>query len=111
MKKGDVVLIQFPFTDLKGNKNRPAIVLLETETDVTVVFITTKLKWQREFDILILPSIENGLKENSLIRINKISTLDKDLVIGRLGELTPLEIVKINKSIIKQFSLDDNIVS
>ena len=35
MKKGDVVLIQFPFTDLKGNKNRPAVVLLETENDVT----------------------------------------------------------------------------
>ncbi len=37
MKKGDVVLIHFPFTDLKGNKNRPAVVLLETENDVTVV--------------------------------------------------------------------------
>ena len=35
MKKGDVVLIHFPFTDLKGNKNRPAVVLLETENDVT----------------------------------------------------------------------------
>lgn len=55
MKKGDVVLIQFPFTDLKGNKNRPAVVLLETENDVTVVFITTKLKWQSEFDVLISP--------------------------------------------------------
>ncbi len=108
MKKGDVVLIHFPFTDLKGNKNRPAVVLLETENDVTVVFITTKLKWQSEFDVLISPSNKNGLKENSLVRINKISTLDKDLVLGRLGELSPTEIIKINQSIIKQFSLDNN---
>ena len=73
-----------------------------------MVFITTKLKWQSEFDVLISPSNKNGLKENSLVRINKISTLDKDLVLGRLGELTSTEIIKINQSIIKQFSLDNN---
>lgn len=72
-----------------------------------MVFITTKLKWQSEFDVLISPSNKIGLKENSLVRINKISTLDKDLVLGRLGELTSTEIIKINQSIIKQFSLDN----
>ena len=41
MKKGDIVLIPFPFTDLTGNKNRPALVLVESEEDITVCFITT----------------------------------------------------------------------
>lgn len=43
MKKGDIVLIPFPFTDLLGNKFRPAVILIDSEDDVTVCFITTQL--------------------------------------------------------------------
>ncbi len=60
MNKGDIVLISFPFTDLLLNKNRPAVILIESEDDVTVCFITTQLKWQYEFDILIQPSDLTG---------------------------------------------------
>jgi len=56
MNKGDIVLIPFPFTDLSTNKNRPAVILIESEDDVTVCFLTTQLKWQSESDILIHPS-------------------------------------------------------
>jgi hypothetical protein len=38
----------FPFTDLKGSKNRPAVVLYSNSVDVTICFITTELKWQRK---------------------------------------------------------------
>jgi mRNA interferase MazF len=44
MTKGDIVLITFPFTDLSGTKLRPAIVLFQNDTDVTVCFITSKLE-------------------------------------------------------------------
>jgi mRNA interferase MazF len=87
MNKGDIVLIPFPFTDLSGNKNRPAIILIVSDDDVTVCFITTQLRRQSEHDISIHPSTLNGLKKPSLIRLNKIATIDKELIIGRLGVL------------------------
>ena len=105
MKKGSIVLIPFPFTDLKGNKNRPAVVLYANELDVTVCFITTELKWQEEFDITITPTDKNGLKAISLIRVCKIATIDTDLVLGELGELTQIQIKDLNKSLINLLQL------
>ncbi|MDP5139455.1 MAG: type II toxin-antitoxin system PemK/MazF family toxin [Spirosomaceae bacterium] len=84
-----MILLPFPFTDLLGSKKRPALVLMATEMDVTVSFITTQLKWQTENDVLIEPTELNGLKKDSLIRLNKLATIDRNLadgILGRLGE-------------------------
>src|SRR5690554_2419660 len=107
MKKGDIVLIPFPFTYLTGNKNRPAIVLINSEDDVTVCFITTQLKWQSPFDIIIKPSELNGIKKTSIIRQNKIATIDKNLVIGKLGELDNIYLRILNQNLCE---LECNIV-
>ncbi len=101
MKKGDIVLIPFPFSDLSGSKKRPAIVLIDYDDDVTICFITTQLKWQSNFDVIVHPSKINGLKKTSLIRLNKIATIDKKLIIGILGNL--------EKQYLK--SLDENLLS
>ena len=90
MIKGDNLLIPFPFTDLSGNKYRPALVLATGNMDVTVAFISTQIQWKEETDSLLSPNTENGLKKDSLLRLSKLATIDKDLVIGRLAKLTSL---------------------
>jgi mRNA interferase MazF len=103
--KGDIVLIPFPFTDLTGIKNRPALILVEGDADITVSFITTQVKWQEESDIRLEPTKENGLKKASLIRLSKLATIDKDLVIGRLGRVTIPEVNAVNENLMKLFRL------
>lgn len=108
MKKGEIVLIPFPFSDFSGAKYRPAVVLIETDDDVTVAFITTQMKWKTEFDVHLQPSDWNGLKKDSLIRLNKLATIDKELVIGRLGSLDETSIGLLNTNLIRIFRLDEN---
>jgi mRNA interferase MazF len=105
MKKGSIFLIPFPFTDLKGSKIRPAVVLCMSDLDVTICFITSELKWDSEHDISILPSQNNGLKVPSLIRIGKIATIQTNLVLGELGELSNIEMAELNRGLKKLFQL------
>jgi len=107
MIKGDIVLIPFPFTDLSGSKNRPALVLVSGESDIILAFISTRLKWKEDTDILLEPSIANGLKSESIIRLSKLATLDKDLALGRLGTIEDKTLKKVNKNLIKILRLDE----
>ena len=99
MVKGDIILIPFPFTDLKGQKKRPAIVLTSDNSDVTVSFITTKLKWYSKLDIKLKPSENNGLKKPSMIKLNKIATIEKELVVGILGKMKYQKIDELNQKL------------
>lgn len=105
MIKGDIVLIPFPFTDLTGSKKRPALVLLSGNLDVAVSFISTQLHWQEPTDLLLQPNSTNGLKKPSLIRIGKIATIDKALVIGKLGNIEAKEIEELDKKLIQLFDI------
>jgi mRNA interferase MazF len=105
MTKGDIVLIPFPFTDLSGMKNRPALILAAGAIDITVSFITTQLKWQEEFDVKVEPAPINGLKRTSLIRLSKLATLEKDLAIGKLGSLSEDELINVDRNLAKLFKL------
>jgi len=106
MNKGDIVLIPFPFTDLSGIKNRPALILVDGESDIIVSFITTQLKWQEDFDVKIEPSSSNGPKRISLLRLSKLATIDKEMVIGKLGNVAQDQMINVDISLIKIFKLE-----
>ena len=105
MRKGGILLIPFPFTDLSGQKNRPALVLIASDRDITVAFITSQIKWQEEHDVKLEPSSENGLKRLSLVRLSKIATIDTELVLGRLGSISDADTQQLNRNLIQLLQL------
>jgi mRNA interferase MazF len=105
MNKGDVILIPFPFTDLTGSKLRPVVVLISSDFDLTVAFITTQMKWRDTTDVELLPSTESGIKKVSLIRLSKIATVDKSLAIGKIGELLTIQQTEVNLKLKQLFKL------
>ncbi|HET7361028.1 MAG TPA: type II toxin-antitoxin system PemK/MazF family toxin [Salinimicrobium sp.] len=107
MEKGTIILVPFPFTDLSGSKNRPALVLVKRELDITVAFISTQLKWKEKTDILLKPTKETGLKKESLLRLSKLATVDKDRALGRLGHIDRKTTVLVNHNLKKIFNLND----
>ncbi|MEI8204792.1 MAG: type II toxin-antitoxin system PemK/MazF family toxin [Bacteroidota bacterium] len=107
MKKGDIILVPFPFTDLTDSKNRPALVLIDSELDVTLAFISTQIHWKETYDILLKPDAENGLKKESLIRLSKLATIDNDLVFGRLGQIDSLTMSIVNTNLKLLLKLDE----
>lgn len=106
MKKGDIVLIPFPFTNLSGAKQRPALILYATTIFIVVVFITSRLKWTESHDVIVEPTDENGLKKRSLIRCAKIATLDKDLASGLLGRIATENLSNVNDQLKDLLALD-----
>jgi len=108
MSKGDIVLIPFPFTDLSGQKVRPALILYTEKKgeDCIVAFLSSiKSKGLHYFDLPIVSSNHNGLKINSLLKINKIATLEKKTILGQLGRLESSYMTEVNKKLRRLFTI------
>ena len=92
--RGDVVLVQFPFTDLSATKRRPAVVLWadSAQADFTLAFITSRHVGPSGVgEVALLPAHPEfsltGLSVPSKIRATKLVTLSRALLRRRLGRL------------------------
>jgi len=107
--KGKIVLIPFPFTDLTATKLRPALVLYEGEKDVVVAFISSRTDKPKPVDITINEKNaefkQTGLKLTSIIKLDKVATISKDLIIGEIGEIGPKLKKEVNHKITEIYNL------
>ena len=96
-KRGDVVLVPFPFTDLAATKQRPALVISSdafnvTHDDVVVVAITSQVSATPSADEFPIPKQELascGLPKPSIVKLSKIVTLHQRLIIKYIGVNSP----------------------
>lgn len=105
MKKGDIVLVSFPFTDFSAAKIRPALVLSVCSHDVIIAFISTQLHRREETDVDLLPTKGNRLKKISIVRLTKLATVEKKIILGLLGVVSEHKINEVNDNLKKIFQI------
>lgn len=108
--KGRIVLIPFSFTDLTAAKLRPAIILLEGERDVVVAFISSKIPGKIEPSDIVVDNAHSeykltGLKVPSIIKLDKVATISKELILGEIGEAGVTLRKEINKKLYETYRL------
>jgi mRNA interferase MazF len=101
MKTGDIILIPFPFAELKNTKVRPAIVITETADkykDLVISSISSVVPDSLNMnEILINPNKTNNLRVQSIIKVDRIVTLKQKDKIANLGKLSSAELLHFKK--------------
>ena len=97
VSRGDVVLVDYPFSDRTGSKVRPAVVVQSdalnhriTDTILAAVSRSTHRASTEQFfvDISAPEASGTGLRQNSMIQCENLLTYDQRLIIAKIGELS-----------------------
>lgn len=103
---GEVVLVSFPFSNLQGQKVRPALVLAKTElADLILCQITSKpYKSKIAIRIELNDFAKGKLPQASYVRPDKLFTADSSIIRKTVGRLTEAKINAILESVREMFS-------
>ena len=114
MKRGDIVLVNYPFTNLLSSKVRPALIIssdsyTKSGEDAIFMFISSQTVNPQPTDLFLdqgdAEFLRTGLKKASLIRTAKIATLSKNLASSHLGQVGPRLMGEIGKKLREVLSL------
>jgi mRNA interferase MazF len=106
-RAGEIVIAAFPFSSLAGVKRRPCVVLAvgDTPDDFIVAFITSTVNASQMPSATLISANhkgwkQTGLKTDSVIRADKLVTLNLSVISGAIGAL-PDEVSAVVRSKLK----------
>src|SRR5437870_4090379 len=92
MRRGDIVLVNWIFSDRSGSKMRPAVVvqadfLNARIADTVLVLITGTSRGAASTEVTVDPAVEihSGLRTRSVISCTNFLTIDQALIQRTLG--------------------------
>lgn len=93
-RRGDVLLARFPFTDLSGTKVRPCLLLTDPTGDDRRLAANEGQSGALTVTACALPPADpkfaqTGLRATSVIHLDKIATLHRQVIPRRLGSIGP----------------------
>jgi mRNA interferase MazF len=104
---GDLILVPFPFADLEVKKVRPAVVVGFTKDkfqDAIICAITSKVPSElSEWEIFLSSKNFLQLKVDSVVKIDRITTLRNSLILQSLGKVDDPVLSAIKLKLVKFF--------
>lgn len=92
-KRGDVVLIPFPYTDLSATKTRPALIVSSAaynshRSDVLLAYVSSQVnKADAVLDYLLQDWSSAALPKPSFVR-PKIAAIEASLIVRVIGQIS-----------------------
>ncbi len=94
---GDIVSVEFPFSDLQNRKRRPGLVLFGDDDDLVLARVTTHPA-RNQTDVVLAQWAQAGLPRTSTVRLVKLATVDRRLVHRKIGRLHPEDAQRVMKA-------------
>jgi mRNA interferase MazF len=114
VRRGDVVLLQAPFTSRGGVKTRPMLVVQNDTNNARMantilVFITTNLARASEptqvlVDVQTAEGLTSGLKQNSVVSCENLLTVAQGDMLRTIGHLPSVLMQRVDQAL--KVSLD-----
>ena len=104
--KGDVVVFQFPFSDIDETKKRPALVAANT-TDENLILCQITSQERPDPDIILITQKDfqqGGLKQDSFIRPTILFSVHNSKIDYKAGKLKQEKIKLIEKKFCEIFT-------
>ena len=99
--KGDIIVIEFPYSNLKDSKRRPVFLLKIPKGEDIIVLQITGSSYEKSVEVFIKKEDfkQGNLKRDSHVRIDKIASIDKSLIKYKIGSLKKEKIGEIIESV------------
>jgi len=105
--RGDIVLVDFPYSDQTGSKVRPALVVQadvwNQRLDDTILALITSSRHRRVgantqlfVDISTAEGHQTGLRLDSIIQCENLITCDRGLILRILGKMAPTTMSQVD---------------
>lgn len=101
--QGEVLLAWLVFSDGRGAKRRPVLVVHDFGDDDLLVAPVTSQPARVSADVVLSDWQGAGLKLPSLVRVEKLATIAKSCVARKLGALPAGELAQVRKTLAAVF--------
>lgn len=108
VRRGDIVLVAFPFSAGRGHKVRPVVVVQDDRNNdrlkntIVAMITSTTGQARREptqllLDVASFEGQQSGLLHTSAVKCENVFTVQTDVVVQKIGHLPPAAMEQVDR--------------